>query len=165
MTGSFINAACTSSAFSVGIGALPSSLIVPECAPRHADTSSGRVSCVERRNGRGISTRTIRQSCGRPRGLATLAREAAGDGRDLIDFYVAVLTGDTKVLCLHRITLRDLLAAAAWLRGRGWGRCPLSLIPISRRRCAERRACFPRRNSINTNWKRVAPVCILSVPE
>lgn len=43
-----------------------------------------------------------------------------GDGRDTIDFNVAMLTGDTKALSLRRVTLRDRLAAAPWL-GEGDG--------------------------------------------
>jgi hypothetical protein len=66
---------------------------------------------------------------GRPHGLAKLAREAVGDGRDLIDFYLAVFRGDSKTLGLRRITLRDRLAAAAWLGERGWGKAPLVADP------------------------------------
>jgi hypothetical protein len=38
---------------------------------------------------------------------------------------VAVFKDDTKTLGLRRITLKDRLAAAAWLGERGWGRTPL----------------------------------------
>ncbi len=41
---------------------------------------------------------------GRPKGLAKLAREAVGDGRDLVAFYLAVFKGDTRALRLRRIT-------------------------------------------------------------
>ena len=39
-----------------------------------------------------------RNAGGRPQGLAKLAREAVRDGRDLIDFHVAVFKGDTNAL-------------------------------------------------------------------
>jgi len=66
---------------------------------------------------------------GRPQGLAKLAREALGDGRELIDFYLAVFRGKTKALRTGRITLRDRLAAAAWLGERGWGKAPFVVDP------------------------------------
>jgi len=62
---------------------------------------------------------------GRPQGLAKLAREAVGDGRDLIDFYRAVFKGDTKALGTRRIALRDRIQAADWLAERGWGKAPV----------------------------------------
>jgi CubicO group peptidase (beta-lactamase class C family) len=43
-----------------------------------------------------------RRNLGRPQGLAKLAREAMGDGRDLIDFHLAVFRGDSKTLGLRR---------------------------------------------------------------
>jgi hypothetical protein len=62
---------------------------------------------------------------GRPKGLAKLAREAVGDGQDLIDFYFAVLKGDTKVLRTRKITLRDRMQAGEWLAERGFGKAPI----------------------------------------
>ena len=48
--------------------------------------------------GRGFPPGQSGNPGGRPKGLATLAREAVGDGRDLVAFYLAVLKGDTKAL-------------------------------------------------------------------
>jgi hypothetical protein len=62
---------------------------------------------------------------GRPRGLATLAREAVGDGRDLVAFYLAVFNGDTKALHTRKVTLRDRMEAAQWLAERGFGKAPV----------------------------------------
>jgi Family of unknown function (DUF5681) len=62
---------------------------------------------------------------GRPKGLAKLAREAVGDGHDLIDFYLAVFNGDTKVLRTRKITLRDRMQAGEWLAERGFGKAPI----------------------------------------
>jgi hypothetical protein len=62
---------------------------------------------------------------GRPKGLAKLAREAVGDGQDLIAFYQAVLKGDTKTLRTRKVTLRDRMQAAEWLAERGFGKAPV----------------------------------------
>ena len=62
---------------------------------------------------------------GRPKGLAKLAREAVGDGQDLIDFYLAVFKDDTKALRARKITLRDQFQAAEWLAERGFGKAPI----------------------------------------
>jgi hypothetical protein len=62
---------------------------------------------------------------GKPQGLAKLAREAVGDGADLVQLMVSVLRGDKKVLGVRQVTLRDRMQAAEWLAERGWGRAPL----------------------------------------
>jgi hypothetical protein len=63
-----------------------------------------------------------RNGGGRPQGLARLAREAVGDGQDLIQFFAAVLRGDRKFLKERRIALRDRMQAATWLADRAFGR-------------------------------------------
>jgi hypothetical protein len=75
--------------------------------------------------GRGFQPGQSGNPGGRPRGLATLAREAVGDGRDLIDFYLAVFKGDTKALHTRKVTMRDRMQAAEWLAERGWGKAPI----------------------------------------
>jgi uncharacterized protein DUF5681 len=62
---------------------------------------------------------------GRPQGLAKLAREAVGNGLDLIAFYLAVFNGEAKALGVRQVTLRDRMQAAQWLAERGWGKTPL----------------------------------------
>src|ERR1700730_7245748 len=59
---------------------------------------------------------------GRPLGLSRLAREAVGDGEDLVAFFAAVLRADRKFLGERRIALRDRMAAATWLADRAFGR-------------------------------------------
>jgi len=59
---------------------------------------------------------------GRPLGLAKLAREAVGNGEDLVRFFAAVLTADRKFLGERRVTLRDRMAAGVWLADRAFGR-------------------------------------------
>src|SRR6202011_4050619 len=75
--------------------------------------------------GRGFRPGQSGNPGGRPKGLATLAREAVGGGRDLVAFYLAVFKGDTKVLRTRKITMRDRLQAAEWLAERGWGKSPV----------------------------------------
>jgi len=55
-------------------------------------------------------------------GLAKLAREAVGDGEDLITFFAAVLRADRKYLGERRVALRDRMAAATWLADRAFGK-------------------------------------------
>jgi len=59
---------------------------------------------------------------GRPVGLARLAREAVGDGEDLVTFFVAVLRADRKYLGERRVALRDRMAAGVWLADRAFGK-------------------------------------------
>jgi hypothetical protein len=66
-----------------------------------------------------------RNAGGRPRGLASLAREAVGDGHGLVAFFLAVLRGDAEALGERRITMRDRLQAAEWLADRGFGKAPI----------------------------------------
>jgi hypothetical protein len=55
-----------------------------------------------------------------------LARQAVGDGEDLVSFYRAVFAGDAKAIGERRpITLRDRMLAGEWLAARGWGRAPV----------------------------------------
>ena len=75
--------------------------------------------------GRGFMPGQSGNPGGRPKGLATLAREGVGGGRDLVAFYLAVFKGDTKALRTRKITLRDRLLAAEWLAERGWGNAPV----------------------------------------
>jgi hypothetical protein len=63
-----------------------------------------------------------RNGGGRPQGLARLAREAVGDGQDLIQFFTAVFRADRKALGERRIALRDRMQAATWLADRAFGR-------------------------------------------
>jgi hypothetical protein len=63
-----------------------------------------------------------RNGGGRPKGLARLAREAVGDGQDLIQFFAAVLRGDRKFLKERRIALRDRMAGGVWLADRAFGK-------------------------------------------
>jgi hypothetical protein len=53
---------------------------------------------------------------------ARLAREAVGDGQDLIQFFTAVLRADKKTLGERRIALRDRMQAATWLADRAFGK-------------------------------------------
>jgi len=77
--------------------------------------------------GRGFRPGQSGNPSGRPRGLAALAREAVGDGRDLVAFFLSVLKSDTKALRTRKITLRDRLLAAEWLAERGFGKAPIVL--------------------------------------
>jgi hypothetical protein len=63
-----------------------------------------------------------RNGGGRPQGLARLAREAVGDGQDLIQFFTAVLRADRKYLGERRVALRDRMQAATWLADRAFGK-------------------------------------------
>ena len=74
--------------------------------------------------GRGFRPGQSGNPGGRPRGLATLAREAVADGRDLIAFYLAIFRGDAKAIHARKITLHDRMEAAEWLGERGWGKAP-----------------------------------------
>jgi hypothetical protein len=65
---------------------------------------------------------TRRNGGGRPQGLARLAREAVGDGQDLIQFFTAILRADKKALGERRIALRDRMQAATWLADRAYGK-------------------------------------------
>jgi len=51
-----------------------------------------------------------------------MAREAVGDGADLIEFWVTVLKGDARALGVRSVSLRDRMQAAEWLTDRGFGR-------------------------------------------
>lgn len=67
-----------------------------------------------------------RNAGGRPNGLAALARQAVGDGEDLVRFYRAVFDGDAKAIGERRpIGLRDRMLAGEWLAARGFGRAPV----------------------------------------
>jgi hypothetical protein len=67
-----------------------------------------------------------RNSGGRPPGLATMVRQAVGDGEDLVRFYRAVFAGNaTAIGERRRISLRDRMLAGEWLASRGWGRAPI----------------------------------------
>ena len=59
---------------------------------------------------------------GRPHGLARLAREAVGEGEDLVAFFAAVLHADRKFLGERRVALRDRMQAATWLADRAFGK-------------------------------------------
>jgi hypothetical protein len=63
-----------------------------------------------------------RNAGGRPFGLARLAREAVGDGEDLIRFFTAVLRGDREYLGERRVGLHDRMQAAMWLADRAFGK-------------------------------------------
>jgi hypothetical protein len=65
---------------------------------------------------------------GKPQGLAKLAREAVGDGAELVQFMTAILRGEAKSLGVRQLQLRDRMAAAQWLSERGWGRAPLVVV-------------------------------------
>jgi len=58
----------------------------------------------------------------RPKGLARLAREAVGDGADLVEFWKLILRGDAKALGVRSVPLRDRMQAAACLADRGFGK-------------------------------------------
>src|ERR1700737_1600288 len=75
--------------------------------------------------GRGFRPGQSGNPGGRPKGLAIFAREAVGDGRDLVDFYPSVFGGDTKALHTRKITLRNRIQTAGWLAERGFGKAPI----------------------------------------
>jgi hypothetical protein len=75
--------------------------------------------------GRGFRPGQSGNPGGRPQGLSRLAREAVGDGKDLVDFYLAVFKGDAKALGVRQIRLQDRMEAARWFGDRGWGKTPI----------------------------------------
>jgi hypothetical protein len=54
---------------------------------------------------------------GRPRGIVQAVREATADGRELVDFMVQILRGETP-----GTRVRDRIDAATWLADRGFGK-------------------------------------------
>jgi hypothetical protein len=52
---------------------------------------------------------------GRPKSFAAYVREQTADGRELVDFVLAVLRGR------KRAPMKVRLEAATWLADRGWG--------------------------------------------
>jgi len=59
---------------------------------------------------------------GRPKGLAVYIRDKTKDGREIVDFWLAVLRGERPDGVPRKPTLRDMLQAASELADRGFGK-------------------------------------------
>ena len=67
---------------------------------------------------------------GRPPGLARLAREATGNGVDIIAFFTLVSRGVKPEGWPdgERLSADHMIDANRWLADRGWGRSPITIV-------------------------------------
>jgi hypothetical protein len=67
---------------------------------------------------------------GRPPGLARLAREATGDGADIVGFFVLVSRGVKPEGWpdAEKLTADHMIHANEWLADRGFGKAPLIVV-------------------------------------
>ncbi len=67
---------------------------------------------------------------GRPPGLARLAREATGDGADIVGFFVLVSRGVKPEGWpdAEKLTADHMIHANEWLADRGFGKAPLVVV-------------------------------------